>query len=133
GDHHVDMTATIHWGDNSTSAATVTFSGGTYSVSGSRTYVDEGSFPVTVDITDEGGNTLTAIGKTTVTVADGTLTDTSTTATPNATEGASAGILSVPTRPASDPGDHHVDMTATIHWGDNSTSAGTVTFSGSTY
>ena len=123
GDHHADMTATIHWGDNSTSTGTVTFSGGTYSVSGSRTYADEGSFPVTVDISDDGGSTLTGIGKSTVTVADATLAATG--ATIAATVGATfngAVATFTDANPSAAPG----DFSATIDWGDGVTTSGTI-------
>ena len=131
GDHHGDFTATIHWGDGS-SSGTVTYSNGTYSVSGSHTYAEEGTYAVTVDVADAGGSTLTGIGKTTVAVADGALTDASAPTAASATEGASTGTLTVAAFTDANSGDHHGDFTATIHWGDGS-SSGTVTYSNGTY
>jgi hypothetical protein len=66
GDHTGDFTATISWGDNSTSAGTVSYDSGSgvYSVSGSHTYAEDGSYNITVSITDEGGavaNTLVGV------------------------------------------------------------------------
>src|SRR5207245_11111436 len=46
-------TATISWGDNTTSAGTITLSSGTYTVSGSHTYATQGTFTVTVTIHHE--------------------------------------------------------------------------------
>jgi len=135
GNHSADMTATIHWGDStSTTGVAVTYNAGTYSVSGSHTYADEGSDPITVDVADDGGSTLTAIGQTTVTVVDAALSDTSAPATPTATEGASTGLLTVATFTDANPGNHSADMTATIHWGDSTSTTGVaVTYNAGTY
>jgi sugar lactone lactonase YvrE len=68
GDHTTDFTATIDWGDNTgTSPGAVSYRGRTYSVGGTHTYSAQGSYPVTVNVTDVGGNQLNA-GNTTVTV-----------------------------------------------------------------
>jgi hypothetical protein len=133
GNHSADFTTTIHWGDGSSSTGTVSFSGGKYTVSGSTAYVEEGSYTVTVDVTDPGGSKLTGIGKTTVTVADGTLTDTSSGNSASGTEGASTGSIAVASFTDANPGNHSADFTATIHWGDGTSSAGTVSYSGGTY
>src|SRR5262249_26940382 len=42
-----DFTATITWDDLSTSMGTITGTAGTYTVSGSHSYDEEGSYPVT--------------------------------------------------------------------------------------
>src|SRR5262249_58170577 len=57
GDHTGDFTASINWGDGNTSTGTVSYDAGTatYSVTGSNTYADEGSFAVAVHIADLGG------------------------------------------------------------------------------
>jgi len=53
-----DFTATISWGDGSTSAGTVTGPmGGPFAVSGSHTYATTGTFAITTAITDDGGST----------------------------------------------------------------------------
>jgi hypothetical protein len=114
GDHHTDFTATIHWGDGNSTSGTVSYSGGTYSVTGSHTYADEGSFAVTVDVTDVGGSSLTGIGKTTVSVADAALT---------ATGGfivtsAAFGNHTVATFTDANPAAPLSDFTAMINWGD---------------
>jgi hypothetical protein len=58
-----DFTAEIEWGDGSSSAGTVSGSGGSYSVSGSHTYATTGEFEVTVKIVDDGGSTAEAKSK----------------------------------------------------------------------
>src|SRR5437870_11321027 len=56
--------ASINWGDGTAATAgTVTQPGGTgtaFVVSGSHTYAEEGSYTVTVSITDKGGSTKSA-------------------------------------------------------------------------
>jgi PKD domain len=56
-----DFTAsTIDWGDGTSSAATVTGpSSGTFSVSGSHSYAEDGTYTITVTIRDDGGITRT--------------------------------------------------------------------------
>ena len=66
-----DFTATIDWGDNSTSPGTVSYSGGVYTVAGSHTYADEGSYALSISVVDDGGSTTTISG--TATVADAVL------------------------------------------------------------
>ena len=51
-----DFTATIDWGDSSTSSGTVSGSGGDYTVAGSHTYASTGYFDVTVHVDDVGGS-----------------------------------------------------------------------------
>src|SRR5207302_859485 len=69
-----DFTATIDWGDASgVTPGTVSGPvGGPFTVSGSHTYADEGSFAITVTVTDDGGSTATLTG--TATIADAALT-----------------------------------------------------------
>lgn len=61
------FTATIDWGDGTSSAGTVSLAGGIYSVAGSHTYSDEGSFAVKVKINDD---TAAATIDSTTTVAE---------------------------------------------------------------
>src|SRR5207247_1244098 len=126
GDHTSDFTVTIHWGDSSSSPGTVSFAGGVYSVTGSHTYADEGSFTVAVDIADIGGASTSA--SLSATVADAALTATAG-ADISATEGASTGTVTVANFSHANPGDHTADFTATINWGDGSpTSSGAITY-----
>jgi hypothetical protein len=60
GGSTADFTATIEWGDGSSSTGTVSGSAGSYSVSGSHTYASTGPFEVIVKIVDDGGSTAEA-------------------------------------------------------------------------
>src|SRR5207249_3084993 len=79
--------ASINWGDGTAATTgTVTQPGGVgtaFVVSGSHTYAEEGSYTVTVSITDKGGSTKSATA--TATVADAALTASGTAV--SATEG----------------------------------------------
>ena len=118
-----DFTATIDWGDGTTTAGTVTAGGaGGFLVSGSHQYAEEGSQTVTVTIHDASSNTITA--QDAVTAADAPLYANGThfTTTPGQTQhGVVVGSFTDAggAEPAS-------DFTATIDWGDGTTSTGTV-------
>src|SRR5207245_1730785 len=80
-----DYTASIDWGDGITTSGVVSDNGnGSFGVSGSHSYAEEGSYPVSVRVNDVGGASATA--SSTATVADAALTATGTTLA--ATEGA---------------------------------------------
>ena len=64
------FTATIDWGDGTTTSGTVAGSNGAFTVTGGHTYADEGSFPLGVTITDSTKNTLTLSGTVAVAEAD---------------------------------------------------------------
>src|SRR5205823_5176238 len=80
-----DYSATINWGDGAITAGTITAGEGNFTVSGSHTYAEEGSYTVTVSIKDAGGSTASA--NSTATVDDAALSSAGTTVT--AFEGAS--------------------------------------------
>jgi hypothetical protein len=61
--------AVITWGDGSTSAGTITGTGGTLTVSGTHTYADPGSEAVGVQISHNLGYTTTATANSTATVS----------------------------------------------------------------
>jgi len=129
-----DLTATVDWGDGTTDVGTVSGGSGTFTVSGSHLYADEGSNPLAVTLTDDAPGTASATATGTATVVDAALSDSSAPATPTATEGASTGLLTVATFTDDNPGDHSADMTATIHWGDGTSTAGVaVTYNSGTY
>jgi hypothetical protein len=121
-------TATITWGDGHTSAGTISATGGgNFTVSGSNTYAEEGTFPVSVQIVDAAGSAATISGN--AAIADAPLVaGSSLTVTP--TEG---GALTAIVATFTDAGSDgtSTDYTATITWGDGHTSAGTVTAAGS--
>src|SRR5207249_322289 len=70
-----DFSGTINWGDGHTTSFTsadVSGSGGSYTVTGSHQYAEEGPYSITVAISDVGGSSTTDTGSTTV--ADAALT-----------------------------------------------------------
>jgi hypothetical protein len=128
----VTYSATIDWGDGQSSAGTVSEpASGQYSVSGQHTYAEEGSDPVSVTIDDSDGSTA-QVGST-ATVADAPLSATGfgSGSSPEATTDAFAG----PVAQLSDqnPAGSAADFTATIHWGDGTSSSGTVNGTGGSY
>lgn len=126
-----DFSATITWGDGTMTAGTIASSGGgVFSVSGTHTYGDEGSFSVPVQVTDNVSMT-SANATSTANVAEGdVLTPHPVTITP------AAGIPftgTVATFTDTFTGNVPGDFTATIDWGDGNTTAGTVSGGGGTF
>ena len=124
------FTATINWGDGTSSTATVTGASGSYTVAGSHTYTEEGTFQATVSVT-ETAISATVSATTSATVGEGdTLTAVAGTVT--ATQG-STFTGAVATFVDTNTGAAASDFTATIDWGDgSSTTAGSVTASNGT-
>jgi hypothetical protein len=135
-----DYSASINWGDGTTSTGTITNNNGTYTVTGQHTYTgetipggmggSEGTATITVTISHD--------ATTPPSVTDSaTITDPSVLATSgfsfSADEGLASSSLTVATftDPAGteEPGDY----SATIAWGDNTSSAGQITLSGSVF
>lgn len=111
-----DFFATIDWGDGTprTSGVVTAIPGLPFQVSGSHTYAEEGSFPITITVTDVGGQRATIT--TTATVADAPLTSSGTNVA--GTEGLSTGNVTVATFTDADPAGTVGDYTATVNWGD---------------
>ncbi|TMD40078.1 MAG: hypothetical protein E6I89_04150, partial [Chloroflexi bacterium] len=117
-----DYSATIDWGDGSSSPGTVSGSNGRFTVSGCHTYSEEGKYTIKVTITDVDNSGNTATTSSTATVADAALTSSCTMppvitttfvgSTAEFTDGSSTGTLS--------------DFSATISWGDTTSSMGTI-------
>src|SRR5207253_391728 len=108
----------ITWGDGSlATAATVTLSGGTFSVTGTHTYAEEGAYTATASIVDDGGATASATDA--ATVADASLTATPGSAI-NALVNTSTGTVTVATFTDADSGGTSTDYSAKIDWGDGS-------------
>jgi hypothetical protein len=127
GNTVADFTATINWGDATTSAGTITGGGGAFSVSGTHTYAGSGTFSVTVTLSDDAPGTATATVTSTANVAG-----TGVNAFPQtfaATEG-TAFNGTVATFTDSRAGAVPADFTTSINWGDGATTAGTVTAMG---
>jgi uncharacterized protein (TIGR03118 family) len=124
-----DYTAEIQWGDGSSSAATVTASGGGFAVNAPHDYADEGTYSATVSIVDAGGSTASA--STTVVVSDAdVLVGSPSAVTP--TEG-QAVTNTLATFTDADAGNTAADLIATIDWGDGTTQSGTITGGSGTF
>jgi len=113
-----DFTATISWGDGSTSAGTVT-GAGPFSVSGSHTYGEGGSYAFSVTIRDAGGSTLTLAGMASITDFGLSLKGVSAT-TPKTFSGTVAKLTDA------DQTATATEYLVTIGWGDGTTSSGSV-------
>jgi hypothetical protein len=118
-----DFTATINWGDATTSAGTVSGGGASYSVSGTHTYAGSGTFSVTVTLSDDAPGTATAQVTSTAHVAGAGLNAFPVTFA--ATEGVAFNGV-VATFTDSRAGAVAGDFTASINWGDAATTPGTV-------
>jgi cyclophilin family peptidyl-prolyl cis-trans isomerase len=124
-----DFTATINWGDNTTTSGTVTATSAGFAVTGSHVYLKAGSFTVTTTIKDVHN---------TINVVPSSATATSTAAVAPlqlAAQGVDVSALQeilfsntvvATLTVGNNPNAQPTDFTATINWGDNTTSAGTV-------
>ncbi len=120
-----EYAATIDWGDgSSTSAGVISRSmGGPFMVGGSHTYSEEGSYNVTVTISDTDNSSNTVAANSTANVGDAALT-----ASP-ACAMTSIQSYNSPTATFADAASPHgtlTDFSATIIWGDGSSSAGSI-------
>ena len=71
-----EFQATINWGDGATSAGIVSVAAHVYTVTGSHTYTDEASFPISVVILDiDPGSTASATANSTATMLEELLPD----------------------------------------------------------
>lgn len=119
-----DYTATIDWGDGTaTSAGTITGTMGMFTVNGDHTYAEEGSYKVAVTISDTDCAANTATAHSTASVADAALH------AQCASPPVSTQSFNGPTATFIDDnaGATSADFSATINWGDGSSSAGTIT------
>jgi hypothetical protein len=124
-----DFTATINWGDGTTTTGTVSGSNGAFTVNGSHTYATVGQFTVHVQGADDSPGTATFATTSTAKVGfPGQMVlhaATEDVNLPNSTP--------VATFTDNHPGDTASSFTATINWGDGVTTAGTVHGSGGTF
>src|SRR5262249_14724080 len=118
-----DFTATIDWGDGTTTTGTVVGANGSFTVEGGHTYGDEGSDPAVVTLTHTSDNAqATASGSVAVAEAD-VPTGHGITFRPKAGQPFTGTVATFSdTYTGNVPG----DFTATIDWGDGTTTAGTV-------
>jgi hypothetical protein len=115
-----DFSGTINWGDGSAlqnfTSSAVTGSGGSYAVSGSHQYTEEGSYNITVTFNDGGGSSITDTGSTMVADAApmaGTAT----------VGGGVAGVTPASLTATFSDANHGAptsDFSGTINWGDSS-------------
>jgi uncharacterized protein (TIGR03118 family) len=121
------FTANINWGDGTSSAGTVTGSNGQFTISGEHVYSEDGTYTPVASIADLPPGQLSATATFTTVVADAPISATATTL--NLTEGQ---VFSgeVATFDDSNPFGTAADFTATIDWGDHTTTAGSVSASG---
>jgi hypothetical protein len=119
-----EYTATIDWGDGSPvdSTATIAESEGTFFVSGTHTYTEEGKYPIKVVITDSDNPDNTVTTSSSAIVGDASLTAVCAASpfSPQSFSGATATFTDT-----ASPSGTLSDFSATINWGDGS-SAGTV-------
>jgi hypothetical protein len=130
GDTPASFTATIDWGDGVTSSGTISGGAGTFTVSGGHTYLDEGNDTAKVVLTHTAdGATSTVSGS--VAVAEGdVLAGHPVSFTTHAHQAFSGTVATFDdTFTANVPG----DFTATIDWGDGTTTAGTVSGGSGTF
>jgi hypothetical protein len=128
-----DYTATINWGDGTVTPGTIVADGGNfYTVQGSHTYINPGSYVLTVTVQNT-AFALTGVSSTTVAVADAALTGSAQLLNSTAGDFVTNALVGIftdtdsTTRPAS-------NYTATIVWNEgnglSSTSVGTITAMG---
>jgi hypothetical protein len=120
------------WGDGniSTAGLTVSGSGGSYTVSGSHRYIEQGTYSFSFTVTDDGGQTATITGSTTV--ADANLTGVSTATAAGGVEGVTAATLSGASFTDANTRASSSNFTVTaVDWGDNSTDTTGLMVSGS--
>jgi hypothetical protein len=117
-----EYSATIDWGDGTSSAGTISGSGGSFDVNGTHTYAEQGSYTVKVTITDVDNPANSATAMSTARVGDAALR--SMCAMPPVTAQAYTG----PTATFNDSSSTGTlsDFSATIDWGDSTTTAGTI-------
>jgi Domain of unknown function (DUF4214) len=127
-DPAADYTATISWGDGSTSTGTVAqyaSSAGVNSfyVTGSYTYAEEGAEPAGAVVVDDTVNIAEGLATVEFDVADAGLTTSSVLLQPHAGSNFSGKVA---TFTDADSSGTSSDYTVTIDWGDGTTTTGTV-------
>ncbi|WP_243361842.1 PEP-CTERM sorting domain-containing protein [Fundidesulfovibrio terrae] len=122
-----DYTAAIHWGDGTTSPGDITSGGGgSFTVTGSHTYADEGNYSYSTDVTFS-PLPLTAIGiSETAGVADAALSLLSTAPPIPFTPGVPLSNFLLATFGDANPFGSVIDFTGMIDWGDGTQTPGII-------
>ena len=118
-----DFSATISWGDGGSSTGIVSASGAGFAVSGGHTYAEEGPYQVNVSIAEIADASNSAVAHSAASVADAPIT-----ASP-ACEATSLRSYDGRTATFSDAAGSYgtaADFSATINWGDGTSSAGAI-------
>jgi hypothetical protein len=119
-----DFTASINWGDGTVTPGTVSGGPGTFSIAGTHTYASPGFLPLTVVMTDNPPGTASATATGTANIAASPSTPLTATGVPvNGFE--FTPLVNVPVAVGT-PGGPHSSLTATIFWGDGTSSAATL-------
>jgi hypothetical protein len=131
-----DFTATITWGDGTSSTGTVVALGsGIFGIQAGHTFAEEGGVTVTVQVLDVAGSSIS--GSFNATVADAPLSNLTVNVPPSATENINTGSFTVATFTDANTNAPLTDFTAVINWGDGSTDtvsgSGIVSVGGGTF
>jgi len=129
-----DYTATINWGDTTTStASSITGGGGSFNVNATHTYAEAGGYTVVVSVTDSDGNGTQA-GSGTASVSDAPLSLGSIPPIASVPGVALTNVLIANFMDGDSTTSSTGDYTATINWGDGTpATGGSFTGSGGTY
>jgi len=126
-----NYSATLGWGDGTTSTGVVaSLGGGNFSVSGNHIYAEEGTFTFSVGVTDSDGSSST--GTNTATVTDAPLTPLSSSPF-GFSPGTSLNNIVLGTFGDANAVGPASDFSVTIDWGDGLTDVGTASGGGGTF
>jgi len=122
-----DFTATIDWGDSTTTNATLVIdsSGTKFDIDGTHTYSAIGTYSVHITITQSGGGTFLIHEPANVVAPSAVVTAGHITTVEGANFNGQVATFTDP-----DPNQTAANFTATIDWGDGTTSTGSVTSNG---
>ncbi|MGH7138759.1 MAG: TIGR03118 family protein, partial [Pirellulales bacterium] len=126
-----DFTATINWGDGTSSAATLTpTANGGFLVDGSHVFHEEGAETIAVTVSDNASPSSTVSSTATVQVADAPLVPAAINIPVQ--QSLTIGDLQIAAVTDTGGGEAMDNYTATIDWGDGSTSPGVISVNGNT-
>jgi hypothetical protein len=125
------FTATINWGDGTTSTGTITGANGSFSINGNHIYAEEGSFNTTVSVQDTDGETATGIAS--GNVSDAPLSLISHLPSFSFVAGVPLANLILGKFGDANPFGTAGDFEATIDWGDGTLSAATISGNGNAF